>query len=392
MVIYKRRVPYYNYTFEIGGGGMSEKVIIALEDGSVFRGRSFGARGERLGEVVFNTSMAGYQEILTDPSYRGQIVTMTYPLIGNYGVNPEDVESDRPKAEGFIVRELSGIHSNWRAAEDLSSYLEAHGIVGAQGIDTRALTRLLRVKGAMRGVISTEDASPESLVEKARRSPGLVGRDLVREVTCGAVHHPVYLGGEKEFRVAVVDTGVKTNILRCLEEVGCRLTVHPASATSAAILADDPDGIFLANGPGDPEGVPYVIDAVRDLLPTGKPIFGICLGQQILGLALGGRTYKLKFGHRGGNHPVKELATGRIDITSQNHGFCVDMDSLDPAQVELTHVNLYDNTLEGLRHRTLPVFSVQYHPEAAPGPHDAKHLFGRFADLMREQRAKGGRG
>lgn len=365
---------------------MTQPVIIALEDGTVFRGTSFGALGERAGEVVFNTSMAGYQEILTDPSYKGQIVTMTYPLIGNYGVNPQDVESDGPKAEGFIVRELSPTASSWRSRESLEAYLERHGVIGAEGIDTRALTRHLRVRGAMKGVISTEDPDPGSLVEKARLSPGLVGRDLVREVTCPGVHRPVFTPGEKPWRVSVIDSGIKTNILRHLDRVGCALTVFPATATAAEVLAGEPHGVFLSNGPGDPEGVPYLIDTVRELLATGKPIFGICLGHQILGLALGGSTYKLKFGHRGGNHPVKDLRTGRIDITSQNHGFCVEADSLDSEEVELTHVNLYDGTLEGMRHRKLPVFSVQYHPEAAPGPHDSVYLFDRFVELMGKKR------
>jgi carbamoyl-phosphate synthase small subunit len=360
---------------------MRHPVIIALEDGTVFRGLSFGVRGERAGEVVFNTSMAGYQEILTDPSYRGQIVTMTYPLIGNYGVNLEDVESDGPKAEGFIVRELSSIHSNWRAIGSLDAYLEKHGVIGAEGIDTRALTRHIRTKGAMKGVISTEDPDSDSLIEKARRSPGLVGRDLVREVTCPRAWSPAPTAGEKPYSVAVVDCGIKTNILRRLDAVGCRLTVFPASATAAELLAGDPDGIFLSNGPGDPEALPYLVETVRGVLGT-KPLFGICLGHQILGLALGGRTYKLKFGHRGGNHPVKDLRTGTIDITAQNHGFCVDPKTLNQKEVELTHVNLYDGTLEGISHRGLRAFSVQYHPEAAPGPRDAAHLFDTFVDMM----------
>jgi carbamoyl-phosphate synthase small subunit len=360
---------------------MDQRVIIALEDGTVFQGSAFGARGERVGEVVFNTSMSGYQEILTDPSYRGQIVTMTYPLIGNYGVNPFDVESDAPKVEGFVVRELSGLPSSWRSTGSLEDYLGEHGIIGAQGIDTRSLTRHIRLAGAMKGIISTEDDDPDSLVEKAKASPGLIGRDLVREVTCPSVHHPSFTRGEKPYSVAVLDCGAKTSILRNLDRLGCRLTVFPASAGAGEILGDKPDGIFISNGPGDPEGVPYVVETVKDLMGE-RPVFGICLGHQILGLALGGRTYKLKFGHRGGNHPVREEGTGRIDITSQNHGFCVDGDSLDPRLVELTHINLYDRTLEGLRHREWPLFSVQYHPEASPGPHDSVHLFDRFVEMM----------
>jgi len=359
--------------------------LLVLEDGTAFAGTAFGAAGERLGEVVFNTSMCGYQEITTDPSYCGQIVVMTYPLIGNYGANPEDLESLRPWVEGLVVREISPLHSNWRAAESLGDFLGRHGVPGISGVDTRALTRHLRSRGAMKGVISSIDLDPRSLQAKAQASPGLVGRDLVREVTCAAPHTPVY-PGEKRFRVAAIDCGIKKSILDCLAAVGCDTTVFPASAGAAEILASRPDGIFLSNGPGDPEGVPYVIETVRALLGT-KPLFGICLGHQMLGLALGGRTYKLKFGHRGANHPVMDRRTGRIDITSQNHGFCVDPDSLDPALVEATHDNLYDRTNEGLRHRTLPAFSVQYHPEASPGPHDARHLFDEFVALMEKHRA-----
>jgi len=358
--------------------------LLVLEDGAAFAGTAFGASGERHGEVVFNTSMSGYQEITTDPSYCGQIVVMTYPLIGNYGANPEDVESGRPWVEGLVVREISPVHSNWRAVESLGAFLARHGVPGISGVDTRALTRHLRSRGAMKGVISSIDLDAASLQRKAQASPGLVGRDLVREVTCAKAYTPVY-PGEKRYRVAAIDCGMKRSILDCLAAVGCDLTVFPASASAAEILASSPDGVFLSNGPGDPEGVPYVMNTVRGLLGK-KPIFGICLGHQMLGLALGGRTYKLKFGHRGANHPVMDQRTGRIDITSQNHGFCVDMDSLDPAVVELTHVNLYDRTNEGMRHRTLPAFSVQYHPEASPGPHDARHLFDDFIALMERHR------
>ena len=354
--------------------------LLVLEDGTVFSGEAFGAAGERTGEVVFNTSMAGYQEITTDPSYCGQIVVMTYPLIGNCGANPEDVESRRPWVEGFVVREISPLHSNWRASESLGDFLAASGITGISGVDTRALTRHIRSRGAMQGIISTVDLDPESLTAKAQAAPGLVGRDLVREVTCKESYRP-HLPGEKRFNVAVIDCGVKSSILSCLADVGCDLTVYPASTSAGEIMRSDPDGIFLSNGPGDPEAVPYVAETVAHLLGE-KPLFGICLGHQMLSLSLGAKSYKLKFGHRGGNHPVRDERTRKIAITVQNHGFCIDPESLDPEVAELTHVNLYDRTLEGIRHRTLPAFSVQYHPEASPGPHDARYLFDEFRDLM----------
>ncbi len=372
------------------------KAILALEDGTVFTGRAFAGRGEALGEVVFNTSMTGYQEILTDPSYRGQIVTMTYPLIGNYGVNEEDVESGRVQAEAFIVKECEPLPSNWRSQMSLDAYLEGQGVIGIDGIDTRALTRHIRLAGAMKGIISTEDLDPRSLIEKAKASPGLVGRDLVREVTCAASYawqqrHWRSPGPQEEqndfssYRVVAFDFGVKQNILDCAARAGCGITVVPASTTPDEVRALNPDGILLSNGPGDPEPVTYAVRTVRQLLEE-YPIFGICLGQQLLGLALGGKTYKLKFGHRGANHPVKNLLTGRVEITSQNHGFCVDIDSIRNHDIEITHVNLNDKTLEGMRHRHLPVFSVQYHPEASPGPHDAEYLFAQFIADMKESK------
>jgi carbamoyl-phosphate synthase small subunit len=369
----------------------SARAIIALEDGTIFEGTSFGVIGEKTGEVVFNTSMTGYQEILTDPSYKGQIVTMTYPLIGNYGVNEEDVESIQPHVEGFVVREYSSIHSNWRAQESLGQFLKNYGIPGIEGVDTRALTKHIRTAGAMKAVISTEDMDKDQLVEKAKASPGLIGRDLVKEVTCPAPYHwegrlaasshPLFTRPDHRYRIIAMDFGIKHNILRLLESLGCDITVVPAKTTADEILSSHPDGIVLSNGPGDPEGVPYAIETTRQLIGK-KPIFGICLGHQILGLALGGRTYKLKFGHHGGNHPVKDLTRGKVSITAQNHGFCVDMNALNDEDVEATHVNLNDGTLEGMRHRELPITSIQFHPEASPGPHDASYLFQEFIEMM----------
>jgi carbamoyl-phosphate synthase small subunit len=372
------------------------KAILALEDGTVFEGRSFGSSGEKTGELVFNTSMSGYQEILTDPSYKGQIVIMTYPLIGNYGVNKEDIESQSPKVEGFIVKENSSLFSNWRGDKCLSDYLMAHRIMGVEGMDTRALTKHIRVRGAMKAILSTEDLDRDHLIEKARASPGLIGRDLVKEVTCETPYEWTS-GNDSQFsstyfqpstvryrpKVVVMDFGVKYNILRSLRDWNCDVIVLPASSRADSVLSYRPDGILLSNGPGDPEGVPYAIETVQKLLGK-KPIFGICLGHQLLGLAFGGRTFKLKFGHRGANQPVKDLKTGRVMITSQNHGFCVDPDSLNPNEIELTQINLNDQTLEGMRHKRLPIFSVQYHPEASPGPHDTQYLFGEFIKMMEQ--------
>lgn len=369
------------------------KAKLALENGVVFTGESFGAPGEITGEVVFNTSLSGYQEVFTDPSYAGQIVTMTYPLIGNYGVNPDDVESGRPQVAGVIVHEYFDFHSNFRATSSLGQWLREAGIIAIQGIDTRMLTRMLRTQGAMRGVLSTVDLDDASLLAKVDASPRMAGLDLATRVTCAepyswnevdatpfALTSPV-TEEVRHFRVIAYDFGIKRNILRRLVSHGCDVTVVPAGTPASEVLAASPDGIFLSNGPGDPSAVTVAIKSVCELIGK-KPIFGICLGHQILALALGGRTFKLKFGHRGGNHPVKNLLTGRIEITSQNHGFAVDPDSLDPAQIEVTHVNLNDQTNEGFRHRVLPLFSVQYHPEASPGPHDSDYLFREFVRLM----------
>jgi len=365
--------------------------LLVLRDGRVFRGTALGAHGQTSGEVVFNTAMVGYQEILTDPSYRGQIVVMTYPLIGNYGVNEEDVESWRPWVNGFIVKEAARAPSSWRGCGSLDDYLKRHGIVGLQQIDTRALTRHLRDHGAQDGVIATGEADLDALREQARALPGLVGRDLVREVTVDAPfawrdgawdrtrgYRPAPAA---RYRVVALDAGIKRTILRQLAALGCDVTVMPATTAAEAVLEERPDGVVVSNGPGDPAAVPYLSASVRRLLGR-VPIFGICLGHQILALAAGGRTYKLPFGHHGANHPVKDLASGRVAITSQNHGFAVDPGSLADRGWEPTHVNLNDGTCEGLRHVDWPVLSVQYHPEASPGPHDASYLFHRFTDLM----------
>jgi carbamoyl-phosphate synthase small subunit len=371
---------------------MPQAAILAMEDGKVFRGRAFGALGEAAGEAVFNTSMTGYQEILTDPSYRGQIVAMTYPLIGNYGVNAEDVESRRPWVEGFVVREASRTTSNWRATQSLDEYLRQAGVPGIEGIDTRALTKHLRTMGALKAVLSSTDPDADSLVEKARRSPGLVGRDLVKEVSCTEAYDwepdPAAAGP----KVVVLDYGVKYNMLRQLKEVGCRVRVMPAWTTAEQVMREGPDGILLSNGPGDPEPVPYAVETVRRLVedpPGGRrvPVFGICMGHHFLTLALGGRTRKLKFGHHGANHPVKDLRTTKVAITVQNHGFVGDVESLREHDIEITHMNLNDQTLEGLRHRQLPVFAVQFHPEASPGPHDAHDLFRRFREMIKDSHA-----
>ncbi|MBI2808972.1 MAG: glutamine-hydrolyzing carbamoyl-phosphate synthase small subunit [Planctomycetes bacterium] len=364
---------------------------LALEDGTVFSGRGFGAQGETSGEVVFNTSMTGYQEVLTDPSYTGQIVTMTYPLIGNYGINDEDRESKLPQVDGFIVRECTRIPSNFRSHQTLDGYLAEHGILGLEGIDTRALVRRIRVRGAMRGVLSTIDLNDQSLVRKALDCPSIVGRDLARTVMPpqasawkDGFNSPfitqVLTRSKRPHRVVALDFGMKWNIPRCLVEMGCEVTGVPGSTSAKDILALDPDGVFVSNGPGDPEPLGYAVDTIRQLLGK-KPIFGICLGHQLLGLAFGAKTFKLKFGHRGANQPVLNQKTGKVEITTQNHGFAVDPTTL-PADVEVTHINLNDNTLEGMRHMRYPVFSVQYHPEASAGPHDSTYLFEEFRKMM----------
>jgi carbamoyl-phosphate synthase small subunit len=360
--------------------------LLALEDGRTFRGASWGAEGEACGEMVFNTSMTGYQEVLTDPSYAGQIVCMTYPLIGNYGVNEEDAESSRPWVEGFVVREASRITSNWRAEESLDSYLKRWNIVAIEGIDTRALVRHIRDKGAMRACLSTTDLDEASVVEKARQSPPMENRELASVVTTKEPYE-FPAKGEERFHVVCYDFGVKRNSLRELAELGVRTTVVPASTPAADVLALKPDGIFLSNGPGDPASMNKEVEEIRELLQAQVPMFGICFGHQLLGRAFGGKTFKLVFGHRGGNQPVKEVSGKGVEITSHNHGFAVNAESLPP-DVEVTHINLNDQCVEGMRHRTLPVISVQYHPEAAPGPHDAEHHFQRFVELMEKRDAK----
>jgi len=376
------------------------KALLALEDGRTFTCRSFTGPGETCGEVVFNTGMTGYQEVLTDPSYRGQIVTMTYPLIGNYGVNAEDVESDRIQVSAFLVREYQNFPSNFRSTATLASYLIDQGILGIEQLDTRAVTRHIRTAGAMRAVLSTHDLDPKSLVNKANAIPGMEGQDLVKSVTTdtpyrwiegrrllcepGAIDRGPRIWNHRGEKHAVVafDFGIKYNILRLLENFGCEVVVVPASTDAGTVKALEPDGIFFSNGPGDPDPVTYAIETARALLGY-RPIFGICLGIQLLGLALDGKTFKLKFGHRGANQPVKNLSTGHIEITSQNHGFAVSIDSIEEKDIEITHINLNDNTLEGFRHRRLPIFAVQYHPEASPGPHDATYLFDEFIESMK---------
>ena len=369
------------------------KAVLLLEDGAVFRGYAFAGQGRALGEVVFNTSMTGYQEVLTDPSYKGQMVAMTYPLTGTYGINDEDMESAAIQVEAFMVKEYQDFVSNWRSTRTLADFLNEHHKIGIEGIDTRALTRHIRMAGAMRGIIATDTDDLSTLMEEVQAYPGLNGIDLVQYVTCRQPYRwqhgpqpgmtsPAWPSKGPGFRVAALDCGIKYNILRLLERAGCQVIVFPAHTPAEQILATAPDGVFLSNGPGDPAALHQVIETVRGLLGK-RPVFGICLGHQVMGLALGGKTFKLKFGHRGANQPVKDLTTEKVEITSQNHGYCVDIDSLAHVPVRLTHLNLNDNTLEGMEHLEIPAFSVQYHPEASPGPHDAAYLFDRFIDLMK---------
>jgi carbamoyl-phosphate synthase small subunit len=387
---------------------MKNQGVLLLEDGTSFRGQSFGAEGEATGEIVFNTSMTGYQEILTDPSYSEQIITMTYPEIGNTGVNLEDRESQRPFLHGFVVREYNPVPSSWRAEASLGEYLKENGIVALEGIDTRRLVLKIRSAGAKRGIISTVDLDEDSLLEKVLEYPGLVGRDLVRGITTQEVYsweegvperfgfdHVVGLRDadtdstheKRKYHVVAFDFGIKRNLLRLLVHNGCEVTAVPATSSVGEVLSLEPDGVFLSNGPGDPDGVQGIKENIRELMEKGIPIFGVCLGHQILALASGGKTYKLKFGHRGANQPVKDLRTGKVDITSQNHGFAVDGDSIKKTGFRISHINLNDNTIEGMVHEELPVFSVQYHPEASPGPHDSSYLFERFLEMMESKNA-----
>lgn len=358
---------------------MPTDALLYLEDGTLFEGRSFGSPAVSIGEVVFNTAMTGYQEVLTDPSYAGQIVAMTSPQIGNYGTNLEDEESRRPFVSGFVVRECSPVFSNWRGRETLNDYLVNHGIRGISELDTRALVRHIRSRGAMRGIIADQDVSESELRRRVLEHPTMEGSDYVRQVTTDKPYQVEV--SDPRFHVVAYDFGIKRNILRCLSARGCKVTVVAAETRAEDALSLDPDGIFLSNGPGDPEPLSYAVDNVRKLLGR-RPVFGICLGHQLLGLAVGGRTFKMKFGHRGANQPVKNLLTGKVEITSHNHGFAVDPDSLDHSRIEPTHFNLNDQTLEGFRHRSLPAFSVQYHPEASPGPHDSLYLFDDFIQMM----------
>ena len=362
----------------------SSKAILALEDGRVFHGRSWAAEGEACGEMVFNTSLTGYQEVLTDPSYAGQIVCMTYPLIGNYGVNKEDAESARPWVEGFVVREAARVASSWRSEESLEDYLKRWNIVAIDHIDTRALVRHIRDKGAMRACLSTIDADANNVIAKARQSPPMENRELASVVTTSKAYEFPAAGAER-FHVVCYDFGVKTNSLRELSQKGCRITVVPSGTSANEVFAMKPDGVFLSNGPGDPASMNKEVEEVKQVAQSGTPTFGICFGHQLLGRAFGGKTFKLTFGHRGGNQPVKDFSDGHVEITSHNHGFAVLADSL-PDEVEVTHINLNDRCVEGMRHKTLPIISVQYHPEAAPGPHDAEHHFKRFIELMEQRR------
>jgi len=356
------------------------KVRLIFEDGTIFQGTVFASADDCLGEVVFNTAMSGYQEVLTDPSYSDQMVMMTYPLIGNYGVNQDDIESRKLFLKALLVREYCDMYSNWRAHKSLKEYLEENGILGVENLDTRAITRYIRQKGAQKAMLTTTNDSVEAVVQQLKAYPSIEGKNLAKEVSVSKSFIWAKIPDPK-FKVAVIDCGVKYNILRCLTEQGCECHVFPLSVSADDILSGGFDGVFLSNGPGDPEPVSDVVQTIKRLL--GKiPIFGICLGHQLLGLALGGHSFKLKFGHHGANHPVKNLDTGHVEITSQNHGFCLDMDSLNDQDVEITHINLNDDTVEGIRHKTFPAFSVQYHPEAAPGPHDSHYLFGTFIELM----------